>query len=54
MKHYHDRGLLGWLDSGVAPPHPRIIPDKHIGPEQWDMWKLAESIEELDWTFHKD
>ena len=22
MEHYHDRGLLGWLDGGVAPPRP--------------------------------
>ena len=20
MKHYHDKGLLGWLDSRMAPP----------------------------------
>ena len=20
MKNYHDKGLLGWLDSGMAPP----------------------------------
>ena len=25
MEYYHDKGLLGWLDSGLAPPHPRII-----------------------------
>ena len=23
MKHYHDKGLLGWLDSGMASPRPR-------------------------------
>ena len=22
MEHYHDKGLLGWLDGGMAPPHP--------------------------------
>ena len=53
MEHYHDRGLLGWLDGGVAPPHPRIVLDKQIGPEQWDIWKLASGIEELGtWTGH--
>ena len=53
MEHYHDRGLLGWLDGGMAPPHPRIILDKQIGPKQWDIWKLAASIEELrTWTGH--
>ena len=37
----------------MAPPRPRIVLDKQIGPEQWDMWKLAESIEELGtWTGH--
>ena len=41
MEHYHDKGLLGWLDSGMVPPHPRIVLNKWIGPEQWDIWKLA-------------
>ena len=51
MEHYHDKGLLSWLDSGMAPPHPRIILNKRIGPEQWDIWKLAMSTEELvTWT----
>ena len=22
VEHYHDKGLLGWLDGGMAPPHP--------------------------------
>ena len=53
MEHYHDRGLLGWLDGGTDPPRPRIVLDKQIGPEQWDIWKLAASIEELGtWTGH--
>ena len=51
MEHYHDKGLLGWLDSGMAPPHPRIILNKWIGPEQWDIWKLSASTKELvTWT----
>ena len=41
MEHYHDKGLLGWLDGGLAPPHPRIILNKQSGPEQWDIWKLV-------------
>ena len=28
MEYYHDIGLLGWLDLGLAPPHPRIILNK--------------------------
>ena len=24
MKHYHDRGLLQWLDGGVPPPAPSL------------------------------
>ena len=53
MEHYHDKGLLGWLDGGMAAPHPRIILDKQIGPEQWDVWKLAVSTKELEiWTGH--
>ena len=34
MEHYHDKGLLGWLDSGMAPPHPRIILNKWIELKQ--------------------
>ena len=59
MEHYHDKGLLGRLDSGLAPPSPRIVLDKQSGPEQWDIWKLAASTEhrrtwDLDRTFHRD
>ena len=28
MEHYHDKGLLGWLDGGMAPPCPWIILDR--------------------------
>ena len=37
LKHYHDKGLLGWLDSEVTPPSPppQIVLDQQIGPEQW-------------------
>ena len=54
LKHYHDKGLLGWLESGMAsPPPPRIVLNKQIGREQWDIWKLAASTEELEtWTRH--
>ena len=24
MEHFHDKGLLGWLDGGMAPLHPQI------------------------------
>ena len=47
MEHYHDKGLLGWLEGGMASPHPRIVFNKLIGPEQWDIWNLARSTEEL-------
>jgi len=51
MEHYHDKGLLGWLDGEMAPLHPRIMLNKWIGPEQWDIWKVATSTEELGtWT----
>ena len=40
-EHYYDKGLLGWLDGGLAPHRPRIVLDKQSGPEQWDIWKLA-------------
>ena len=45
MEHYHEKGLPGWLDGGLAPPCPRIVLNKQSGPEQWDIWKLAVSIE---------
>ena len=47
MKHYHDKGLLGWLDHEMAPPCPQIVLDKQIGLEQWDIQKLATNTEEL-------
>ena len=47
MEHYNDKGLLGWLDGEMAPLHPRIVLNKLIGPEQWDIWKVAASTEEL-------
>ena len=51
MEHYHDKGLLGWLDGGMTPPHSRIVLNKRIGPEQWDIWKVAASTKELgSWT----
>ena len=37
MEYFHDKGLLGWLDGGMAPPHPQIILNKRIGPEQRDI-----------------
>ena len=40
MEHFHDKGLLGWLDGGMAPPRPQIVLKKQMGPEQWDIWKL--------------
>ena len=53
MEHYYDKGLLGWLDSGLVPPPSRIILDKQSGPEQWDIWKLAASTKKLGtWTGH--
>ena len=37
----------------MAPPRPRIVLDKQIGPEQWDIWKLDASMEELGtWIGH--
>ena len=39
------------VDGGMAPPHPEIVLNKQIGPEQWDIWKLAGSTKELGtWT----
>ena len=51
MEHFHDKGLLGWVDGGMTPPRSLIILNKLIGPEQWDIWKLAASTEKLGtWT----
>ena len=51
MEHLDDKGLLGWLDGGMAPPRPQIVLKKQIGPEQWDIWKLAPNTEKLGtWT----
>ena len=37
LKHYRDKGLLGWLEGGMAPPPPRIVLHKQSGPKQWDI-----------------
>ena len=51
-EHYDDKGLLGWLDGGMAPPHLKSSSINTLGgPEQWDIWKLAVSTKELGtWT----
>ena len=37
----------------MIPPHPRIVLDKQIGPEQWDIWKLAVNTKKFGtWTGH--
>ena len=49
------KDFLGCLTVKCLPPalRPRIVLDKQIGPEQWDIWKLAESTKELGtWTGH--
>ena len=28
MEHFHDKGLLAWLDIGMAPLHPQIVLNK--------------------------
>ena len=48
MEHFHDKGLLGWIDGGMAPPRPQIILSKQTGPEQWDIWKLSTNTENLE------
>ena len=51
MEHYHDKGLLGWLDDGMSSACPQIVLNKWIGPEQWDIWKFAMNTKELvTWT----
>ena len=51
MEYY--KGLLGWLDGGIAPTCSRIVLNKQIGSEQWDIWKLAASTKELvTWTVY--
>ena len=51
MEHFHDKGFLGWLDGWMAPPHPQIVLNKQIGPEQWYIWKPAPNTEKLGtWT----
>ena len=43
LEHYHDRGLLGWLEGGMTPtPPPQNVLDKQTGPEQWDIWKCCQ------------
>lgn len=44
VEHYYNKGLLEWLDCGLAPPPPKIVLDKQSGPDQWAIWKLDVSI----------
>ena len=47
------KDFLGGLTVEWHPPHPRIVLDNQIGPEQWDTWKVAAGTEELrTWTGH--
>ena len=44
---------LAWRWNGTPPPPPRIVLDKQIGPEQWDIWKLAVNTKKFGtWTWH--
>lgn len=47
MEHYHDRGLLRWLDGGMGPPRPRIVLDKQMGPKQWESGNLLRTLKNL-------
>ena len=45
--------FLNGLMIKWPPPQPQIVLDKQIGPEQWDIWKLAARTVELQtWTGH--
>ena len=47
MEYYHDIGLLGWLDLGLA---HLILGSSSInsGPEQGDIWKVAVNTKILE------
>ena len=46
-KDFLDGLMVEWLPLNLKSS------DKQIGPEQWDIWKLAESTKELGtWTGH--
>ena len=47
MERYHDGGLLGWLDSGMVLPRPQIVLDEQIGPKQWDIGNLLQTLRNL-------
>ena len=50
MEHYYDKGILEWLDCGLAPPCPRIVLNNQNGPEQCCN---CQRMEELGtWTLH--
>ena len=48
MERYHDIGLFGWLDGGLAPPCPRIVLDKQNGAEQWTFGHLLRALNNLE------
>ena len=45
MEHFHYKGLLGWLDGGMASPCRHMVLNKQIGPEQWEAKASKASIE---------
>ncbi|XP_027978092.1 endogenous retrovirus group K member 18 Env polyprotein-like [Eumetopias jubatus] len=39
---------MAWHEGGLASPRPRLVTDKdHVGPEQWDLWKLPAALASL-------
>ena len=60
MEHYYDKGLLEWLDCGLAPPRPRIFSlINRVGLNNGPFGNLLQAPEhgrtwDLDWTFHRD
>ena len=52
MEYYHDIGLLGWLDLGLAPSHPRILLNKQWAWTRGHLESCCEHQNFGTWTGH--
>ena len=48
MEHYHDKGLLGWLDREMAPPCPQIILINRLGLNNGTSRNLLQTPKNLE------
>ena len=48
MEHYHDKGLLGWFDGGMAPPHLESSSNNGLGLNNGTSGNLPQAPKNLE------